>query len=142
LQSDHKVLAGGDFTTFAGVSRNLIVRLEEDGNVDPTFHPDTGSDGTVVTLAAQTDGKLLLGGILTTVNATNRIGILRLTAEGSLDDTFNGEIEGSKGVNSLVLQPDGKVLIGGVDGGTKKGYVSRLNVDGSLDGTFITTEAD
>ena len=40
-------------------------------------------------VAVQPDGKVLIGGDFTTVNGTNRNGIARLNADGSLDSSFN-----------------------------------------------------
>ena len=42
-----------------------------------------------VVVALQPDGKVLIGGGFTTVNGTNRSGIARLNANGSLDSSFN-----------------------------------------------------
>jgi uncharacterized delta-60 repeat protein len=37
VQSDGKVLIGGDFTSFNGTSRNRIARLNSDGTLDTAF---------------------------------------------------------------------------------------------------------
>ena len=47
-------------------------------------------------------------------------------------------------MNSVAVQSDGKVLIGGgftTYNGTSRGYVARLNSDGSLDTGFLATGA-
>src|SRR6266508_3226057 len=54
-------------------------------------------------LAAQSDGKVLIGG---------NSGIARLNADGTLDTRFEPGFSGGT-VNSVALQSDGKVLIGG-----------------------------
>ena len=40
VQSDGKILIGGDFTTIGGVTRNRIARLNPDGSLDTTFNPN------------------------------------------------------------------------------------------------------
>jgi hypothetical protein len=37
VQSDGKILVGGSFTSYNGVARNNIVRLNNDGTLDTTF---------------------------------------------------------------------------------------------------------
>src|SRR6185503_19377107 len=62
--------------------------------------------------------------------------IARLNANGSLDTTFNSGTGPGSVVQSLLLQPDGKIVIAGaiLNGGTKR--LARLNANGSLDTTF------
>src|SRR5690606_36450331 len=42
LQVDGKIIVGGDFTSFNGVSRGRIARLNTDGTLDTDFNPGTG----------------------------------------------------------------------------------------------------
>ena len=70
VQSDGKVLIGGDFTTLspnggAAVTRNHIARLNPDGTLDTTFDPN--ADGIVRSIAVQSDGKILAGGDFSTI---------------------------------------------------------------------------
>ena len=139
LQTDGKVLIGGNFTHVDSMGRNRIARLNADGSVDTGFDPGTGLDNQVRAIALQTDGKVLIGGNFTQVDGLGRKSIARLNANGSLDTGFNL----GSGVNSYVfgvaVQDDGKVLIGGgftqVDG-VGRNYIARLNADGSLDTGF------
>ncbi len=135
-QTDGKVLVGGAFTTFNGGARNLIARLQEDGSLDSTFNPGTGQDGTISSIAVQTDDKVLVGGNFTIDNGMNELGIARLNTDGSVDSTFNDGIGGGYVVNSIAVQTDGKVLVGGYEAGMTQGLIARLNMDGTLDSTF------
>jgi len=62
-----------------------------------------------------------------------------VTADG---DTFDPNVSnpfGSSRVLAVVLQPDGKILIGGeftMVGGVTRNHIARLNPDGTLDTTF------
>src|SRR5207245_11377628 len=42
VQTDGKILAGGDFSRLAGHSRNNIGRLNADGTLDTSFNPGAG----------------------------------------------------------------------------------------------------
>ena len=124
VQPDGKILVGGLFTMLGGgggglTPRNFIGRLHADGSLDTTFDP--GANDIVDALALQPDGKILVGGRFRMLGGggtgtTTRNGIGRLHPDGSLDTTFNPDAIGaltSAGVSSLVLQPDGKILVGG-----------------------------
>jgi uncharacterized delta-60 repeat protein len=139
LQPDGKVVIGGNFTSFNGTARSCIARLNADGSLDAGFNPGTGTNGEVRCLALQPDGKVLIAGMFTSYNGTPRNYLARLNADGSLDNTFNSGTGANDWVQTLTLQPDGKVLIGGdftTYNGTNRRRIARLNADGSLDATF------
>src|SRR5262249_8703829 len=139
-QNDGRVLIGGGFTSVNGIGRNHVARLNSDGTLDNRFDPGTGSDGGVLCLVLQLDGKVLVGGRFLHVNGVVRNGIARLNGvDGGLDLTFDPGAGTDGPVNSIALQPDGKLLIGGeftrVNGNSRTG-IARLNPDGTLDGSF------
>jgi uncharacterized delta-60 repeat protein len=140
VQPDGKVLIGGGFTTVNGTNRNGIARLNANGSLDSAFNSSTVPYNAVRSIALPPDGKVLIGGQFSFGYGTNRSGIARLNANGSLDSSFNpgtGTTDGS--VSSLALQPDGKVLIGGyftTVNGTNRNNLARLNSDGGLDSSF------
>ncbi|ERM80129.1 hypothetical protein P872_14365, partial [Rhodonellum psychrophilum GCM71 = DSM 17998] len=139
LQQDGKILIGGFFTSYNGTDRNHIARLKSDGSLDPTFDPGEGANGPVRSMALLSDGKILIGGGFTTYNGTARNHIARLHPDGSLDWSFDPGIGASSWVNTIALQSDGKILIGGLFtsyNGTLKNNIARLNPDGSLDSSF------
>ncbi len=140
LQPDGKVVAGGSFNNYNGTARNRIARLNADGSLDTTFDPGTGiATGLINTLAVQPDGKIVVGGGFTSYNGTARNRIARLNADGSLDTTFDPGTGSNKVIFSLILQPDGRVLIAGgftAYNGTARRRIARLNTNGSLDTSF------
>ena len=141
VQSNDKILAGGDFTSYNGTTRNRISRLNADGTVDVNFTPGTGFDAEVKTIAVQTDGKIVVGGNFTTCNGTSRNGIARLNADGSLDTDFTPGTGFDEEVDCIVIQADGKILVGGgftSYNGTTRKYLARLKADGTLDTDFTT----
>ena len=54
VQSDGKVVIGGDFTHVDGVTRNYLARLNADGSLDTTFDPGGTLNGPVYALASVT----------------------------------------------------------------------------------------
>src|SRR5688500_6217732 len=75
----------------------------------------------VYSIAVQTNGKILIGGIFNTANGVERHGLARLNSDSSLDMGFDpgqgvgvgGPSDPNAYVNSVMLQADGKVLVGG-----------------------------
>lgn len=154
IQPDGKIVVVGD----SGVDllrHSALARYNPDGSLDTTF----GSGGRVLitldaggdlldSVAIQPDGKIVVGGALNQNNANLAFLVARFNSNGTLDTSFGngGRMvttfgDASAQVNSLVLQPDGKILVAGQSG---FGSYSELNdfalarykTDGSLDPTF------
>jgi uncharacterized delta-60 repeat protein len=140
IQSDGKIIIGGDFTEYNGIARTRIARLNADGSLDLSFNPGTGFDNRVYSLGIQSDGKIIIGGDFTDYNGTVIRRIARLNTDGSLDASFNVGGTGANGiVNSIIIKNDGKILIVGsltAYNGTQSNHIANLNADGSLDATF------
>jgi len=131
-------------TNVSGTYQGHIARLNSNGSLDTNFNAGAGADGPVAALAVQTDGRILLGGAFATVNYVSRTNIARLNSNGSLDMDFDPgtgvSSDASSTVNSLVLQGDGKVVIGGVFSKVDdmpRNNIARLNANGSLDTGFV-----
>jgi uncharacterized delta-60 repeat protein len=138
IQSNGKILIGGQFTSYTGISRNHIARLNADGTLDTTFNVGTGANGLVNTISIQSDGKIIIGGDFTSYNGVSRNYITRLNTDGTLDATFNIGTGPSFIVNTTAIQSNGKIIIGGQFNsynGINRNYFARLNTDGTLDQT-------
>jgi len=93
----------------------------------------------ITRMILQPDGKILIGGIFSTVNGQPRNFLARLNNNGTLDGTFQDPIINGVSVNAIALQPDGKILVGGdfrFAGGQERNNLARFNADGSLDAGF------
>jgi uncharacterized delta-60 repeat protein len=138
VQADGKILAGGGFTTLAPnggavVTRNNIARLETDGRLDRTLN--LGIVGSyVLATAVQPDGKILIGGLFTSVLGAPRRNIARLNTDGTLDTVFNPIANDQ--VYAIAVQADGRILVGGKFtsiGGATRNYIARLEATGMAD---------
>lgn len=142
LQADGRIVIGGVFNHYDDTPMSHIARLTTDGFLDPTFHPGSGANQAIDTIALQPDGKILIGGEFTTYNGTAATRIARLNADGTLDSTFISSIGANDAVNTITVQPDGKIIIGGIFtlyNNLAASRIARLNADGSLDTTFDTS---
>jgi len=153
LQPDGKILLGGS-CRISGAYQFCIARFNSDGSLDTTSFgspngyviQDVGTnDDYGYSLALQPDGKILLGGSCFD-GVSTQFCIARFNSNGQLDTSFGfpndyvtQDISSSPATNdygnSLALQPDGKILLGGYCGGSAQFCIARFNSDGSLDTT-------
>ena len=145
--TSRRILIGGDFTTYNGVDSYELVSIDFDGNIDNIFRVNTNIDsGKVFAIGIGDEDKVIIGGQLTGYNsATYTVGnIMRLNLDGSFDTTFsNGYAGFNDDVNTIAVQKDGKILVGGAftsyadaSGFHSTNYIARLNTDGTYDSTF------
>jgi uncharacterized delta-60 repeat protein len=116
IQPNGSIVIGGTFTSYDGNPRTHVARILSDGSLDFTFDPGAGANSFVTSLQLAPDGKILVGGSFNTYDGTSRNHITRLKADGSIDATFDpgtGVGGPNPDVPAMVLQPDGKILIGG-----------------------------
>lgn len=125
-------------------SNNLsIAKLDSNGIRDNNFKPlVTNINGNRTTYAVQKDGKVLVGGHFTVYNGFSRNRVVRLNQDGLVDTSFVLLNGADNSVNKIVVQPNGKILIGGTFAtfnAERFNKIVRLNEDGTLDTTFKYT---
>ncbi|HVE58784.1 MAG TPA: FG-GAP-like repeat-containing protein [Pyrinomonadaceae bacterium] len=149
IQPDGKIIMGGNTGNSPPAQDFMVVRFNANGTPDAAF--GTGGNGVFQTsfndadnfssIALQTDGKIVAGG------STNfgDFALLRLTATGSLDSTFDTDgklttsIRESDFLNKVLIQPDGKIIATGSTrnaGQSVDAAVVRYNPNGTLDTSF------
>jgi uncharacterized delta-60 repeat protein len=142
LQPDGKIIICGHFTSFDGVSRNRIARLNEDGSLDVSFDPGTGANSNVYNSLVQPDGKLVVyGNSISNFNSVPVNNIFRLNSDGSLDPSFYTLSSSYQPISTAELQLDGKILVFGSFtefNGVLKRHAIRLHPDGNIDSSFYS----
>ena len=135
-----RILIGGTFTTYNGVSRSGVARLNSDGTLDATFATGTGFSGGVVNgLAVQADGKVIAVGTFSGYNGSTANKVVRLGTTGALDGTFNVGTGPNAAVYAVSLDAAGRAVIGGgfaTVNGTSRPGIARLTTTGAVDVTF------
>jgi uncharacterized delta-60 repeat protein len=151
IQPDGKIILAG--YTINGTDYDYaLARYNIDGTLDTGFGTlgrvisNFGSYGDVIyAIALQPDGKILVAG--KTVNINSKFVVIRYLSDGSLDASFGnfGNTVTTIGTNSsfatsIVLQPDGKIILAGrsVVGSYYDFALARYTSDGSLDQSFGT----
>lgn len=139
LQTDGKIMIGGDFTFYNGISKSRIARLNATGTPDSSFDPGTGFDNTVQKIQIQSDGKIIATGLFTSYNGTARNRIVRILSNGQIDPTFDPGVGADGAIYGSALMTDGRMLISGAFSnyaGAAADKLLRLNSDGTRDVTF------
>lgn len=119
----------------------VVRRLNSDGTLDATLDVAVSSPLApwLYSVAVQTDGKLLVAGSFTSVAGLPRTNLVRLQTNGLVDLTFKTNFITSGAIETVALQSNGRILIGGaftnVNGVVRSG-IARLNADGTLDTSF------
>ena len=135
-QSDGKIVAIGNYTTYSGSSTARIVRLNADGTKDLDYRIGTGPASAPNAIAIQSDGKAIIGGGYTTYSGSTSNRLTRINTNGSRDTTFNVGAGPSNTVQALAIQSDGKIVIGGsftTYSGSGAACIARVNTNGTID---------
>ncbi len=155
VQPDGKIVVAG-YTDVLGSPDFVVARIKDNGFFDTDFGTggyhilpfDLGGSKYDVahSVALQTDGKIVVAGVVQIDGANYDFAVARLNTDGTLDSSFGvggKRIFGSSGVDEasgVAVQPDGKIVMAGtIDAaGTSDFLVARLNSNGLLDTGFGT----
>ena len=139
LQTDGRIIVAGRFASFNGLTHHGICRLNANGSVDQSFGVGSGLNNAAFALALQADGRVIVGGQFSQIDLTQRFNLGRLNTNGSVDLSFDPGNGPNGDVNAIVIQPDGRILIGGTFigyNGFSRGGVARVLGNGGLDSSF------
>ena len=113
IQLDGRVLVGGSFTNFNGYAFSHIARLNIGGQVDRSFNVGVGADDAVDAIVLQPDMRIVLVGLFRHANSVSRNRITRLLPDGTVDPSINFGLGADAYIDTVALQPDGMMVIGG-----------------------------
>lgn len=86
------ILLGGAFTQVDGVPRSRLARLRPSGQLDATFSPSAGANGTVLGLTRYGFGMIVIVGAFSTYDSVSSRGIARVITSGLC--YFDGDGDG------------------------------------------------
>jgi uncharacterized delta-60 repeat protein len=111
VQPDGRILVCGRITGRDSANK-YIYRLLADGRIDPAFNVVELTRGSVNALVLDASNRILIAGPFTLVSGVKRTQLARLQTDGTVDPAFPTE-DGLPGANSLLVQSDGSLLVGG-----------------------------
>ncbi len=142
-QPDGRILVNGEFWTIRGAERSFVARLNPNGTIDPTFtldpmlHPNDGEFNPPINcIAVEANGQILIGGWFDDCQAR----LIRLNSDGSYNRDLL-PLEQVGGIDKIILQPDGRILLGGqfnITSGVPWLSIIRLRADGTIERAFAS----
>lgn len=113
VQADGQILAAGNFTNFRGAANSAkVARVNPDGTHDASLVPPVFGSGNINAMVLDGAGGVLVGGAFTQVNGAAWNTLVRLDAANGAHDTSFPAPASNAAVQSLFVQPDGRVLVG------------------------------
>ena len=127
IQQDGKIVVCGTGTTASNARDFVIARYTADGILDSSFNQSGflvidffGKNDDCRDMTLQSDGKILLTGIATTLTSKRKAGIVRLLNDGSFDESFgtngiviNPEDNKTEKPGAVIYQEDGSIIVTG-----------------------------
>jgi len=139
IDSNGKLLVGGLFLNYSGSSQNSLIRLNSDGTKDTSFNVGAGCDLGVKLITIDSSEKIYVGGFFSSYSGSSQNGLVRLNTDGTKDTSFNVGTGFNSGVESLIIDASGSLIVGGsftsYSGSGQNGLV-KLNTNGTKDTTF------
>ncbi len=128
------LLIGGAFTQIGPDPQPYLARIYPDGTRNPEFI--LAVNGAVRDLVPTPDGRVIAVGDFTQVGGRALNRVARFSPEGELDEAFDPGSGPNSSVYAAVVQPDGRILLGGAFSavnGTPRSHLCRLEPDGMPD---------
>src|SRR6218665_1496592 len=134
LQSNGNIVVTGGFTTISGIARNRIAILNPNGvlinNSSTPPGPTSASNDAILDFTVQPDDKIIAVGYFTQWGGVSQRHIVRLNANGFIDNTFSPISAANWMIWEIKPYPGNRYVIAGgfstYDGQSKR-YIARIN---------------
>lgn len=139
MYSNDDLIIGGLFSSYNGVLRGNIARVNVNGILDTAFAKGVGANNEITAAYLQRDGKILIAGFFSKYNNVNVNGFARLDSVGNIDTTFKKGTGPNSSPFDFAQQSSNKLILVGSFlnyNGVPRSKIVRVNLDGSLDTTF------
>lgn len=139
MYANDDLIIGGLFSSYNGVQRGNIARVNVNGILDTTFAKGVGANNEITAAYLQRDGKILISGFFSKYNNVNVNGFIRLNSGGDIDTTFKMGTGPNSSPFDFAQQSSNKLILVGSFlnyNGVPRSKIVRVNLDGSLDTTF------
>ena len=137
LQSDGRILVGGQFSQVDLTQRFNLARLNTNGSVDLTFDPRQRTERTTLTQSSfNRMARLLLAAHLSATMGSFVAELRGCWRNGALDFSFDSGVGTGGNVFALALQHNGQIVLGGSFvqyAGINRTSIARVFSNGALD---------
>jgi len=123
----------------SGQNTSRLERRLGHGEPDPSFASSIDFRGSVHVICPLPDGRILVGGEFTLVNAVPRVNLVRLLSDGSVDLKFDAGTNVTQVVRDIERLPADRYLLAvSVASGTVAPVAIQLDSDGTLVEDFVS----
>lgn len=142
LLSDGRIAVVGEVSRVGGVTNARVVLLNANGTHDTSFAPAAALNN-LFSVAVDAQDRIVVAGFLASTSvgggATHKH-VSRLLPTGAYDTSFNTGALVAEEVqaNTLLIQPDGKIVIFAYTSSYADSKPMRLLTNGTVDGTFTS----
>ncbi len=155
VQPDDRIVVGGEIYSSESGYDFLVVRLDAQGDLDPSFTGDGSAQVDVQTdlhdlanalVLDPVSGNILIAGYSSDASASTKFAVVRLLSNGLPDETFDDDgiwtaaFREEDYATSIELQSDGKILVAGNSHDEGSGdldfLIYRLLSNGDPDSSF------
>jgi uncharacterized delta-60 repeat protein len=136
LQKD-KIIWGSEFTVFNGINVHKLVRLNNDGSLDPTFKIGSDPNGQIFLTKVLASGDMIIGGWFYKFSGVETpLNLIKLSKNGMIDSTFLNNLNSSSlywflsPSTTKIEQIDSAIII------KNKNSIICLNQNGTVNSDF------
>jgi uncharacterized delta-60 repeat protein len=127
-------------TIGSGSTLPTLARFNADGSVDASFNVTIDNGYDIEAIAVESNGEIVIGGDFFSVNGNSCNYVAVVKTDGTFDTAFNSGGSGPQNsVTSIVVQTDGKIVLGGyfnTYNSTSVSGIIRVNGNGTVDTGF------
>ncbi|MFK8055366.1 MAG: T9SS type A sorting domain-containing protein [Saprospiraceae bacterium] len=138
MQSNGKIIVGGNFTEYNGQAIRYLARLNINGTLDTTFNTDErGPSNKISEVKVLADDRIIVAGSIGNYNGISTNDVIKILPDGELDISFQPSVSDAE---QIFVQPDGKVIVVGPYTflNADRRSLMRYNSDGTFDSLFIS----
>lgn len=143
VQRDGKILIGVEVISPKLGRRNVVARLNPNGDLDRTFDSGSGANENIYAIFERSDGKILIGGEFSIYDGIEDVGgVVLIDSNGNLDLEFNRDGEGADdSITTFFEFNEREILVGGyfsTFNDHKRIGVVKIDYAGNVDEGFST----
>lgn len=138
IDTNGKILVGGDFTSYSGVSVTNLMRMNSNSYWDSTF-TNASFNGIVYGVNLDNNQSIIAVGAFTSYSSTTINRIVKINVNGGIDTSFTVGTGFNGTTKKTAIDINNKIVVGGsftTYSGASYNRIIRLNNDGTIDTTF------
>lgn len=140
-QPDGKLIVTGTFTSYQGIARNRIIRLNTDATIDSSFVIGTGFNNFTQHAVIDSLGRIIVVGRFGSYNGASSPSLVRLLPDGTRDTTLVVGTGFNNTTVDVLVNADDTIIVSGYfnsyNGVAVAPGLIKLLANGTIDTSFV-----